>query len=93
MSIEKDISYKTLKNLSRYLELKGVRSGIKRKKYEKVIKILNNQKNFINTIRKEYLLSKTPKGFNKKETLDRFVFYKIIKNKDFNYDETRLLWD
>ena len=30
MDIEKDVSYETLKNLSKYLELKGVRFGTKK---------------------------------------------------------------
>jgi len=93
MDIEKDVSYETLKNLSKYLEFKGVRFGTKKRRYERIMRTFNNQKNFMVKIRKEYNLSRTPVGFNKKETLDCFILYKVIKNKDFKYDETRLLWD
>ena len=93
MDIENDISYKTLKNLSKYLEFRGVRFGTKVKRYKDVMRIFNNQKNFMNGIRKEYNLSKTSIGFNKKDLLDSFISYKIVKKEDFKYDETRLLWD
>ncbi len=93
VNIEDDVSYKVLRSLSKYLELKGVRFGTKKRKYEKVMKVFNNQKNFMKHIRDDFCLSKTPQGFNKKDFLDQFIFYKTFKNKDFKYDEIRLLWD
>ena len=91
MDIEKDYSYRILKNLAIYLELRSVRKSSKIKRYERVMKKINIQKKFMETIRDEYNLVRY--GINKKKILDDFVIKHISENKDFLYDELRLLWD